>query len=228
MLCNHCPVHEAPGPRYQKLCTEVFTGHSTQTVVNTEYVMNIGVSLQNSTKFVQISPQFLRKARKKSSEIMNGKVQQIREKGWGQQREWVEFSDLLRCACCSQFDLVVGGGCSGDLHDWGRGLRVRNRSTGLWCYRGGLHLPNQPHAASDADVGVSFHSHVKNLQAIVIETWHLALEGAAVVSFPAPDLDGHLAVEDCELTACGRTKLLQYKKTYCRLKRNIREGEWWK
>lgn len=83
-----------------------------------------------------------------------------------------------------------------------------NRSTGLGCNGGRLRLPNQPHAAFDSDVGISFHSHVKNLQAIVIETRHLSLEGAAVVSFPAADLDGHLAVEDRELAACGRTQLL--------------------
>lgn len=142
-----------------------------------------------------------------------GRTKKWKGKCGGQLKERVEFSDLLGFACCARFDLVVGGGCGSDLHDWGRGFRARNRSAGLWWYGGRLHLPNQPHAAFDADVGVSFPSHVKNLQAVVIETRHLALEGTAVVSFPAPDLDGHLAVEDCELTACGRTKLLQYKKT---------------
>lgn len=88
-----------------------------------------------------------------------------------------------------------------------------DRSAGLWRYGGRLRLPNQPHAAFDADVGISFHSHVKHFQAIVIETRHLALEGTAVVSFPTADLDGHLAVEDRELAACGRTKLLRYNKT---------------
>lgn len=89
-----------------------------------------------------------------------------------------------------------------------------------------MRLSDQPHTAFDADVGISFDRHVKNFQAVVIETRHLALEGAAVVSFPAADLDDHLAVEDGELAACGRTPLLRHNKTYSRLKRQTMEG--WK
>lgn len=101
-----------------------------------------------------------------------------------------------------------GGG--GDLHD-GRGrLRAVGRGAGL-RRDGGGRLAHQPHAALDADVGVTLGRHVEDLEAVVVEARELALEGSTAVPLPATDLYCGLAVEDCELPPCGKTMLHTYR-----------------
>lgn len=92
------------------------------------------------------------------------------------------------------------GGTCPYLHSWGgpvfpRGGR-RHHGGGLdegcghlwWHGRGSSragyagHIPDQPHAAVNSDVGVALCSHAQHLQAIVVKAWQLALKWPPAVA----------------------------------------------
>lgn len=120
------------------------------------------------------------------------------------------LSDLLRFPRSGLLDPSAGCRGGGDLHDGGGGLRAVGSGAQL-RRDGGGRLADQPHAALYLNVGVSLHSHVEHLQAIIVEARELALKGSTPISLPAPNLYSGLAVEDCELPPCGKTTLHIYE-----------------
>lgn len=89
----------------------------------------------------------------------------------------------------------------GGLDEGGGHLRWHGGGGARGAPAGG-HVPHQPHAAINLDVGMTFSCHVENLQAVVIEPRKLALIRALAVI--AAYRDGGLGVKNGQLTTWGK------------------------